>query len=342
MMNDFFKTVRSYLLEFLPRQKCLSENTIKAHKNALNLFVTFLRTEKRTKVDLISFETMDKQIVIDFLYWLVEVRGCSLASRNQRLSILRTFFEYAGQLDCTQVALEISVKKIPAAKCPQNIVEFLSEPALKALLEQPDISKMNGIRDRCFMTLMYDTGARCSEMLDMKICDLKIDASHPIAYLRGKGGKVRSVPIMPKTVEHCKYYIKAFNDNTEPSSDDYLFHTKSHGERHRMSSAAVRKFVRKYGEMARKVCSDVPERVRPHQLRHTRAIHIYRDGMPLVLVGEYLGHVNPATTKIYAYADTEMKRKALAKSEALRAVFDDVAPVWKDNEDMILRLSGLK
>jgi len=341
-MNDFFKTVRSYLLEYLPKQKCLSENTIKAHKNALNLFVSYLRTEKHIKIEKICFDTMDKQIVIDFLNWLVEVRGCSLASRNQRLSILRTYFEHAGQLDCTQVALELSVKKIPAARYAQRMVEFLSEDALKTLLEQPNVTKMNGLRDRFFMSLMYDTGARCSELLDMKICDLKTGMSRPIAYLRGKGGKVRSVPIMPKTVEHCKHYLRTFHPNAESSSGDDLFYTTIHNERRRMSPDAVAQFMRKYGEMARQICPEVPKRVHPHQLRHTRAIHIYRDGVPLVLVGEYLGHVNPATTKVYAYADTEMKRRALQKADALRAVASDVAPVWQDDEDMVLRLSGLK
>jgi len=341
-MNDFFKTIRSYLLEYLTKQKCRSENTIKAHKNALNLFVSYMRTEKRLKIEKINFEVLSRQIIIDFLDWLVDIRGCSLASRNQRLSILRSFFDYAGQLDCTQIALELSVKKIPVARHPKRMVEFLSENALKVLLEQPNTDKLNGLRDRFFMSLLYDSGARCSELLDMKVCDLKINITHPIAYLRGKGSKVRSVPIMPKTVEHCRYYLNKFHTNTDFASDNFLFYTTIHNEQRRMSPDAVAKFMKKYGEQARKLCPEVPERIHPHQLRHTRAIHMYRDGVPLVLVGEFLGHVDPITTKIYAYADTEMKRKALEKTNALRTDAFDISPVWKDDEDMILRLSGLK
>lgn len=340
-MSDFFNTIRSYLLEYLPHQKCLSENTIKAHKNALNLFVSYLRTERKRKVDSIAFSTLDKHLVIDFLNWLTKVRGCSLSSRNQRLSILRTFFEYAGQLDCTQIALEISIKKIPAANHPKPMVDFLSENALKALLAQPNTIKLNGIRDRVFMSMMYDTAARCSELLDMKISDLRIKIARPVAYLRGKGSKIRAVPIMPKTLEHLKQYLQIFHPNAEPISNEYLFFTTTHGERHRMSPDAVAQFMKKYGEKARAVCKEVPERIHPHQLRHTRAIHLYRDGMPLVLVGEYLGHVNPETTKIYAYADTEMKRKALEKSDERRSGMIDVAPMWHNDEDIILRLSGL-
>lgn len=340
-MTDFFNAIRSYLLEYLPKQKCCSPNTIKSHKNTLNLFVSYLRSVKDLKVESINFSGINRQTIIDFLNWLVDGRGCSLSSRNQRLSIIRTFLEYAGQLDCTQMALALSVKKIPAAKHPKKIVDFLSENALKALLEQPDTSKLNGIRDRFFMMLMYDTGARCGELLDMKISDLRIDITNPVAYLRGKGNKVRSVPLMAKTVEHCRNYLRIFHPGAEAASGEYVFFTTIHDARHQMSPDAVAQFMKKYGEKARTICPEVPERVHPHQLRHTRAIHIYRGGAPLVLVGEYLGHVNPATTKVYAYADTEMKRKALEKAEGIRSFAKETTPIWKNNEDMILRLSGL-
>jgi len=159
-MSDFFNVVRSYLLEYLPRQKCFSENTIKAHKNALNLFVSYLRTVKLMKVGNIKFPIMDRQLIIDFLDWLTEVRGCARSSRNQRLSILRTFFEYAGQLDCTQVALEISIKKIPAAKCPKPLVDFLSENALKALLSQPSTAVDFQIIRKEIIRIQQTTNAR--------------------------------------------------------------------------------------------------------------------------------------------------------------------------------------
>ena len=341
-MTDFFTTVRSYILEYLPNQKCLSKNTIKAHKNTLNLFVSYLRSEKHMKVDTITFSTFDKQIFTDFLQWLTDNRSCSVSSRNQRLSILRTFFGYAGELDCMQVSLELMVKKIPTVKEPKNMPAFLSENALKVLLEQPNTAKSNGFRDMVFMTLMYDTAARCSELLDMKVCDLKLNVAHPIAYLRGKGNKVRSVPLMAKTVEHCKQYLKRFHPDNDHTSTDYFFYTIYHDERHRMTPAAVGAFVKKYGNIAKHKCPEMPERVHPHQLRHTRAIHMYRDGMPLVLVSEYLGHANTVTTKTYAYADAEMKRRALEKLGKKHEQPNETKSIWHNNEDMILKLSGLK
>ena len=107
-------------------------------------------------------------------------------------------------------------------------MEYLSENALKSVLEQPNTRRRNGQRDRFFMSLLYDTGARVRELLDMKICDLKIDTTHPVAYLEGKNKKVRCVPVMPKTVEHCKVYMRIFHPNTTSESTDYLFYTNIH------------------------------------------------------------------------------------------------------------------
>jgi site-specific recombinase XerD len=294
------------------------------------------------KVCDIKFSAMDRQLVLDFLAWLTEVRNSSPSSRNQRLSVLRTFFGYAGELDCTQVALELDIKKIPVAKHPKPMVEFLSESALKALLAEPDTSKPKGLRDAFLMSLMYDTATRVSEIINMKVCDIKFLAKHPVAYFCGKGSKVRSVPVMDKTIEHCRHYLKVFHAGVLPNDDHHLFYTVIHGERHKMSPDTVAQFMKKYGERARKICPEVPERVHPHQLRHTRAIHLYRDGTPLVLVGEYLGHAKTETAKIYAYADAEMKRKAIEQSNAKRPDLLNIAPIWENDEDMILKLSGLQ
>jgi site-specific recombinase XerD len=298
-MTDFFETIRSYTCEYLPHQKCVSANTLKSHKNTLNVFISYLRQEKKLHINKITFAIINRQVIVDFLQWLVDIRKISPTTRTQRLSVLRTFFGYAGEIDCTNIALEKQIKKIPMGRPKGRIIEYLTDKALKTLLEQPNTKRLNGQRDRFFMSLMYDTAARVSELLDLKICDIKIDTEHPVAYLRGKGDKIRSVPIMPKTVEHCKGYMRVFHPNAAPTSTSNLFYTNLHNEKHRLTAAAVGKFFRKYGEWARLVCPEVPERVHAHQLRHTRAIHLYRDGYPLVLVGEYLGHVNPETTKVY-------------------------------------------
>ena len=120
----------------------------------------------------------------------------------------------------------------------------------------------------------------------------------------------------------------------------YLFFTTLHGRRTRMSTDTVSLFMKKYGELANHICSEVPKRVHPHQLRHSRAMHLYRAGMPLVLLSEFLGHADVNTTRVYAWADTETKRQAIQKiSGNLNEC--SVAPIWENDEEMIKRLYGL-
>ena len=124
-------------------------------------------------------------------------------------------------------------------------------------------------------------------------------------------------------------------------SEAPLFYTVIHGRQQKMSPDTVAAFFAKYGSMAKAVCQEVPEHIHPHMMRHTRAMHLYQSGMPMVLLSQYLGHAQVETTMIYAYADTEMKRAAIQKADAVRGTKPVPDEIWADNEEMILKLSGL-
>lgn len=340
-MNDFFDAVRRFLLDYLPKQRCLSENTILSYKQTLNIFVAYLRDEMGIGTAELTFSHIDRNVILSFLTWLENVRGCSASTRNQRLMALRSFLDFAGQIDCTQTALYLSACNIPSKEAHGRIVEFLTEPALTALLQQPDRSKQKDLRNLVFMILMYDTAARCGELLNMKVSDLRLDTKHPIAYLHGKGRKTRTVPLLNRTVQHCKQYLHKFHPNEDDHSKAPLFYTMVHGIQQKMSPDTVATFFTKYGHMAKIVCPEVPEHVHPHMMRHTRAMHLYQSGMPIVLISQYLGHAQIETTMIYAHADTEMKRAAIQKADAVRKTKPIPDEIWADNEEMILKLSGL-
>ncbi|WP_313232639.1 tyrosine-type recombinase/integrase [Tissierella praeacuta] len=340
--NDFFQTLRGYLTVFLPSQKCCSKNTCKSYREVLNSFVDYLEYEKGLGLRNISFELFNETLVLEFLDWLQSTRHLSASTRNHRLMVLRSFFKYAGMVDCAQIDIHMKLKKIPTQNAQGKIVEFLSEDALKTLLIQPEISKSSEYRNMVFMTLMYDSAARCSEMLDLRVQDLRLDSRHPTVYLTGKGNKTRLVPLMLQTARHCEQYLAQFHPEPARKGSDYFFFTVSHGERHRMSPDNAAYFMKKYGEQAQLMCPEVPSRVHPHQLRHTRAIHLYRDGMPLALLSEFMGHANVETTKIYAYADTEMKRAAIQKGEKARGAILNTEPIWKDDDAILRKLCGLR
>lgn len=340
-MSDFFETIRKFLNEYLPNQRCLSENTIRSYRQTLNLFVKFMREVKGYTVTKIQFSVISRETLLEFLDWIEIERKCSTSTRNQRLMVLRAFFDYAGIIDCAQTSLYMDSINIPVKEEHGKIVEFLSEAALEALLQQPDPTKRKELRNLTFMILMYDTAARCCELLGMKVKDLHLNSEHPIAYLHGKGGKTRTVPLLPNTVHHCKRYLRKFRHGEPADSEKFVFYTVIHGTQNRMSHDNAADFIERYGLMASQKYAEIPKHLHPHMLRHTRAMHLYRNGMPLELLSQFLGHASVDTTRIYAYADTEMKRAALEKITSKEPDTKTSTAIWEDDEDMILKLSGL-
>lgn len=297
-----------------------------------------MRNEKKYATEKITFLIIDRNLIIEFLDWLESARSCKATTRNHRLMVLRTFFNYAGIIDYTQASLYIDTLNIPMKADDGKTISYLTRPALAALLSQPDIRKGTELRNLTFMILMYDTDARCGELLSMRIKDLRLNAENPIAYLHGKGGKTRTVPLLGKTVQHCKRYLKKFHNGESAGSNAFLFYTVSHGKHNPMSHDTVAYFMKKYVASAATECSEMPENLHPHMLRHTRAMHLYQSGMPLNLIMEYLGHANIETTRIYAYADTEMKRAAIEKLESQSSADTVPLAIWEDDEEMIRKL----
>ena len=126
-MNDFFDAVRRFLLDYLPKQRCLSENTILSYKQTLNLFVSYMRDGKGVAAAELTFSRIDRDTILGFLNWLENVRKCSVSTRNQRLMALRSFLVFAGQIDCTQTALYLSACNIPSKEAHGRVVEFLTD-----------------------------------------------------------------------------------------------------------------------------------------------------------------------------------------------------------------------
>jgi len=216
-------------------------------------------------------------------------------------------------------------------------VEYMSEISLKALLAQPDIRTVKGIRNRMIIILLYDTAARVQELVDMKVSDLHLEAKNPFVIVTGKGDKTRSIPLMNKTVAHLKEYLSRFHTILDDGTSKPLFYSNKTGKPHMLSTDTISVILKNCGEKAKSTCLEVPHRVYPHLIRHTRAMYLYKSGMPLSYLAEFLGHVNVNTTDIYASADIDMLRDALKKTDPELA---EEIPLWKDEENL-KKLCGL-
>lgn len=336
------KAINSFFYVYLPKQRCYSRNTVDSYKTAFNLFLDYMLEQRDSPLHQMTLADLNKDNLSGFVDWLATVRQNSPGTCNQRLMAFRSFAKHLGIKDFALASVYADVCSVPTKKKTTKVVDFLSEEGLKTLLIQPDTSKRTGIRNQCFMCLMYDTAARCQELLDSRLNDLSLSGNAPFIYLTGKGNKTRAVPLMKTIVNHLLNYLKIFHPDSKNQMDAYLFYTTSHGEHHPMSLDTVQLFMKEYGRTAREVCPEIPEQVHPHQLRHTRAIHLYRGGMPLSILSEFLGHASEETTRIYAYADTEMKRKAIEKATP-KAIPGNETPIWDASDDATLRrLAGLR
>ena len=139
------------------------------------------------------------------------------------------------------------------------------------------------------MILLYDTGARIQEILDLKLRDIHLNDQTPCIYLTGKGNKMRAVPLMDKTISHLHVYLKIFYPDMDIKNDSSLFYTLIKGQKGRMSDDNVSCFLKRYAKSAHQVCSEVPLRMHAHLFRHTRAMHLYQAGIPLSYIKDFLG-----------------------------------------------------
>ncbi len=343
-MNLLFSTIHDFLLVSLPLERKCSENTIRSYKKSLELFLDFVKTKTGRPFAELSFEDINRDTLSDFLVYLEAERNCGVSTRNQRLHCIRSFYKYAAGEDISIVCHLNEIEKVRKAKQDKPLVEHMSETAVQAILEQPDTTTHNGKRDAFIMLFLYRTGIRVQELADIKMSDIRL-GNHPSLTVCGKGSKVRSIPLRDDTARHLKHYLEHFHSGTSMYSSDYLFYTVRNGNRKRMTEDNIRCLVRKYGIAARKKCLEVPENVHPHLFRHSLAMSLYRNGVDLSLISQWLGHSCIETTLIYAHADTEIKRQAIEKAipeESELKQFLNAERYCVNDEELLKQLCGLK
>lgn len=205
--TDFIKLMTSYLGSYLPLQRNVSQNTISSYCDAFRLLLTFLRDEKAISIERVRIQDFSPGLIQEYLSWLSRDRRCGISTRNHRLAALRAFFKYVEVESPQHMLLCQKITNIPYTKKEQASVCYLTTEEMSSILRQPDQSSRIGRRDLCFLSLLYDTGARVSEILSLKVRDIHL--SNPAkVILYGKGRKLREVPILPNTVLHLRRYME--------------------------------------------------------------------------------------------------------------------------------------
>ena len=343
--DALYPTIRDYLRVHLAKLRNLSEHTVRSYANALTEFVEYVSRQRRIPMRSVAFADFTKRSVCDFLDHLENERKRSVATRNLRLNAIRGFLSYAASCDVSAVAIRNDVATVPFKKPRQSgIVQHMTTKAVSAIFTAVDMKSQRGFRDLCLLAMLYDTGARVQELLDIRLADVDLGKS-PTVMLRGKGRKTRVVTMSVRMASLLREYVSRAHCGKTRDSEDNLFFTVRNGCPTRMTEDNVRHLARHYGTMARKCCKEVPKNVHPHLFRHSRAMHLYEHGMDLMLVSQWLGHAQFKTTLIYARADPEMKRKAIERATAKDARLRDLIKPKRmkvDDDNLLKRLYGLK
>ena len=296
----------AFFLRHLAAERGVSPHTITSYRDSIKLLLQFSAARCRRSVDQLTIEDLTAPLVLDFLADLETTRGNTIRTRNARLAAVQTFFRYIAGREPALAAACNPVLAIPAKKSLRPLLGYLTEQELGHLLAQVDRLATRGERDYVLLSVLYDTGARIQELLDLTPRDFHLETPH-FVRVRGKGRRERLCPLLPQSARLVRAFLSALGrrlDESEP-----LFQNERGT---RLSRHGARYVLLKY---LRRATSSMPTLARagisPHTMRHTKAMHLLQSGVPLVMVKDFLGHVDLKSTEVYVQADLEMKRKAL-------------------------------
>ena len=302
--SRFAALVEEFFLGRLIRQRNSSPQTVAAYHDCFRLLFVFARDHWKTSADHFVLADLDAPFVLAFLDHLEKVRKNSIHSRNARLAAIRSFLRFAAFKDPQSLAMIQRALAIPLKRCSKSLVGFLSREEVQAILDSPDPSTWPGQRDRVLLATLYNTGARVSEAIGIKVVDVNLEGS-PNIRLHGKGRKDRTVPIWPATAVQIRRWLPQINR----APDKPLFPAKAGGP---LTRSAITDRLRRAVHTAAGKCESLSQRrVSPHTFRHTTAMHLLQSGVDITIIALWLGHESPATTHIYIEADLKMKEAAL-------------------------------
>ncbi|MHB0935023.1 MAG: site-specific integrase [Armatimonadota bacterium] len=335
--SDFSHYLTTFLAEYLPAHRNMSPHTIRAYRDTFVLFLRYCRDVRGMTIESVTVQAITAPLITDFLAYLEQERRCRAATRNQRLAALHAFFRYV-QIEAPEAMRECQrILLIPTKRAPRPEVGYLSVEDMAAVLRQPGGETPQGRRDTMLLSLLYNTGARVQELVDLVVRDVRFETPTQVR-LTGKGRKVRIVPLLPQTAQLLHGYLEKRQLLQAGREDQPIFQNRYGAA---LTRSGVRYLVQKYVGQARDRQFTIPERVSPHSFRHTKEMHLLESGNPLVVIRNLLGHADVKTTEVYAKADLRMKREALERAASVAPDTSSHDPTWLQNWSLLEWLKAL-
>lgn len=328
----FSQLLHAFFHDWLVQQRNVSHHTVLSYRDSWRLFLRFVAAEKKKSVAKLGLADLNAAEVLAFLEDIEQVRKSSIGTRNCRLGALHSFFSFVADREPLAAAQCAAVLRIPTKQAPKPEVRDLDEAEIAAILAQPDRSKIEGQRDHVLLAVLFNTGARIQEALNLSPQALRLESPFQVR-LFGKGRKDRICPLWPETVELLKALLKR-----KPRREDERVFVNRYGNP--LGASGVRFKLKEYvAAAAKQVPSLTGKRVSPHRFRHATAVSLVAAGVDVTVIRSWLGHESLDTTNVYARANVETKRRALEKVDP--SVRPAKPPRWKREVALLEWLDSL-
>jgi site-specific recombinase XerD len=326
---QFWDTASSYLYHHLKVIRQVSGHTVDSYRDCLNSFIDYLESVEHISRKKISFQNFEKEALKRYQTWMITERNLAPKTCNLRMTAIRALLEYTAQEHLWIMPIYADACSIVGVKISNHAIEYFEPDEMTALLSAPSSSNKTDRRNQLMLIFLYDTAARVAEAKHVKVSDIHLDAEVPYVTLLGKGRKYRNIPLMEKTILHLKKYLREFH-GSDTKSVSPLFYSKTHGQMHELSSDTFEKMIKRYAEKCRENGRSMPANVHCHMVRKTRAMDLYREGIPLTHIQQLLGHENISTTSgFYAFATLDVLAKAMDTVKP-----DDGVKNWSNQETL--------
>ena len=326
--------LHGFFVDYLPRQRALSPHTLCSYRDSIKLLLQFF-VESNGDITKLTVEQLTVAHVTAFLQHLETARHNCTGTRNVRLSAIHSFFRYLGG-ECPELLAQAQrILSVPFKRTSTREIQHLDLDEILAVLGAVDPRTSSSRRDLALLSLMFNTGARVSEIVALQTDDLQM-ASAPSIVLHGKGRKERICPLWPETVHLLEKMLE--ERGVKPSESAALFLN------HRgldLTRFGVRLIFRKYVRKAAKSNPTLKnKRLHPHSARHSTAVHLLRSGVDLSTIAHWLGHASVNTTNKYLSVDLEAKREAITKAKP-QIIGGLHSAKWRRDTDLIAWLETL-
>ena len=303
---SFASLVQQFFSEYLVAQRAVSPRTVACYRDALMLFLDFSSQRLKKAATSLKLNDIQPDLILAFLDHLERKRHNAVRSRNLRLTALRSFLKFASRRDVASLHVIEQALAVPMKRFERPMLGFLTREEMLAVLGQPG-ETWTSQRDHLLLAMLYNTGARVSEIIGVRVADVVLDGGACV-HLHGKGRKQRSVPLWHTTVAEVRAWLRL---NPALRGETPLLPNREGKAMSR--SNVVQRLALAVVRAANQVPSVLKKRISPHIIRHTTAMHLLQSGVPFNVIALWLGHETPTTTHRYVEADLAMKEKALAR-----------------------------